>query len=195
MLIRSFCGAAALSLLASTAFAGWREEASPFDAQRLSQLQESKEKGLQEASAGPDMATIHAVLDPRSNPIGASEAAGSWRCRTIKLGGMTPSVVYGWFSCRVSYRGGGLYFQKLSGSQRIAGYLYPDESGGLVLLGANTVKGEPERHYSGNGASVGAPATPDDAVGVMESIGPGHARIEFPYPVQESTFDVVELKR
>jgi hypothetical protein len=57
------------------------------------------------------------------------------------------------------------------------------------------VKGEPERHYSGNGASVGVPATPDDAVGVMTSIGPGHARVEFPYPVQESTFDVLELKR
>jgi hypothetical protein len=190
------CGAVAASLLVSTAaFAGWREEASAYDAQRLSQLQESKDKGMQEASSGPDMATINEALGPRSNPISESEALGSWRCRTIKLGGMTPSRVYGWFSCRVSHRGGGLYLEKLSGSDRVNGYLYPDQSGGLVLLGANTVKGEPERHYSGNGASVGAPATPDDAVGVMTSIGPGHARVEFPYPVQESTFDVLELKR
>ena len=78
---------------------------------------------------------------------------------------------------------------------RVACARMNDQSGGLVLLGANTVKGEPERHYSGNGASVGASATPDDAVGVMTSIGPGHARVEFPYPVQESTFDVIELKR
>jgi hypothetical protein len=196
MLTKTICGAAALSLLASTAaFAGWREEASAFDAQRLSQLQESKDKGMQEASSGPDMGTINAVLGPHSNPISESEAAGNWRCRTIKLGGMTPSKVYGWFNCRVSHRGGGLYLEKLSGSDRVNGYLYPDQSGGLVLLGANTVKGEPERHYSGNGASVGAPATPDDAVGVMTSIGPGHARVEFPYPVQESTFDVLEMKR
>lgn len=196
MLTKTICGAAALSLLASTAaFAGWREEASAFDAQRLSQLQESKDKGMQQASAGPDMATIHEVLDPRSNPISESEVAGNWRCRTIKLGGISPSVVYGWFNCRASRRGGGLFFEKTSGSQRISGYLYPDQSGGLVLLGANTVKGEPQRHYSGNGASVGASATPDDAVGVMTSIGSGHARIEFPYPVQESTFDVLELKR
>jgi hypothetical protein len=196
MLTKTICGAAALSLLASTAaFAGWREEASAFDAQRLSQLQESKDKGMQEASSGPDMATINAVLGPHANPISESEAAGSWRCRTIKLGGMTPSKVYGWFNCRVAHRGGGLYLEKLSGSDRVNGYLYPDQSGGLVLLGANTVKGEPERHYSGNGASVGASATPDDAVGVMTSIGPGHARVEFPYPVQESTFDVLELKR
>src|ERR1700733_7706003 len=97
MLTKTICGAAALSLLASTAaFAGWREEASAFDAQRLSQLQESKDKGMQQASAGPDMATIHEVLDPRSNPISESEVAGNWRCRTIKLGGISPSVVYGW---------------------------------------------------------------------------------------------------
>ncbi len=196
MLTKTICGAAVLSLLMSTAaFAGWREEASAYDARRLSQLQESKDKGLQQASAGRDMATIHEALDPRSNPMSESHALGSWRCRTIKLGGITPSVVYGWFNCRVSHRGGGLFFEKTSGSQRVSGYLYPDQSGGLVLLGANTVNGEPQRHYSGNGASVGAPATPDDAVGVMESIGPGHARIEFPYPVQESTFDVLELKR
>ncbi|MGA9794001.1 MAG: DUF4893 domain-containing protein [Rhizomicrobium sp.] len=196
MLTRAICGAAVVSLLVSTAaFAGWRQEASAFDAQRLSRLQESKAKGLQEASAGPDMATIHEVLGPRSNPIGEREALGDWHCRTIKLGGMTPSKVYSWFHCRVSHRGGGLYLEKLTGSDRVNGYLYPDRSGGLVLLGANTVTGEPERHYSGDGASVGAAATPDDAVGVMTSIGPGHARVEFPYPVQESTFDVLELKR
>jgi Domain of unknown function (DUF4893) len=188
--------AVALSLLATTsAFAGWRQEASAYDIQRLSELQQSKAQGLSEAAAGPNMAAIREALGPRSYPISEREALGRWRCRTMKLGGMTPSVVYGWFTCRVSYRGGGLYFQKLSGSDRVNGYLYPDSSGGLVLLGANTVIGEPTRHYSGNGASLGAPATPDDAVGVMTAIGPGHARIEFPYPVQESTFDVLELKR
>jgi len=150
---------------------------------------------MQEASAGPDMAVIHAVLDPASQPISGGEARGAWRCRTIKLGGMTPSVVYSWFACRISDRGGHLFFEKISGSQRVSGWLYPDQSGGLVLLGANTVNGEPQRHYSGSGASAGAGATPDDAVGVLTAIGAGHARVEFPYPVQESTFDVIELKR
>jgi hypothetical protein len=187
--------ASSFALAATAADAGWQDVASSRDAQRLGQLQESKEKGLQEASAGPDMATIHAVLDPASQPISDSEARGQWRCRTIKLGGMTPSVVYGWFNCRVVDRGGHLFFEKTSGSQRVSGWLYPDQSGGLVLLGANTMKGEPERRYSGSGASAGADATPDDAVGVLTSIGSGHARIEFPYPVQESTFDVLELKR
>jgi hypothetical protein len=185
----------ALALAATTAQAGWLDVASPRDAQRLGQLQESKEKGMQEAAAGPDMAVIHAVLDPASQRTSDGEARGAWRCRTIKLGGMTPSVVYSWFTCRIADRGGHLYFEKISGSQRVSGWLYPDQSGGLVLLGANTVNGEPQRRYSGSGASAGADATPDDAVGVLTAIGSGHARIEFPYPVQESTFDVIELKR
>jgi hypothetical protein len=32
-------------------------------------------------------------------------------------------------------------------------------------------------------------------VGLLESTGRSSARIEFPYPVQESTFDIIELKR
>ena len=49
--------------------------------------------------------------------------------------------------------------------------------------------------YSGSGASYGAVQTPDDEIGLLSGIGPGHARIELPYPVQESAFDVIELRR
>ena len=64
-----------------------------------------------------------------------------------------------------------------------------------MLLGALSVTGEPAHRYSGPNAAAGAQATPDDAIGLLSGIGAGHARIEFPYPVQESTFDVIELKR
>lgn len=186
---------AAFAGLASAAQAGWQDDASPYDVNRLSKLDEAKAKGLSEAQAGGDMTTIRAVLDPSPQGVSAAVLMGGWRCRTIKLGGLTPYVVYSWFRCRISDRGGALYFEKISGSQRIAGALYPYESGGYVLLGANSVKGEPPHRYSGNHASVGAQATPDDAIGLLVATGPGHARIEFPYPVQESTFDVIELKR
>ena len=65
----------------------------------------------------------------------------------------------------------------------------------MCCLGALSVGNEPPHRYSGNHESAGAEATPDDAVGVLSAIGSNHARIEFPYPVQESTFDVIELKR
>jgi hypothetical protein len=186
----------ALSLCAgmSAAHAGWREDASPFDVKRFSQLEESKSRGLSEAQSGPDAELIHAVLDAAPESVSQGALAGNWRCRTIKLGGMTPDVVYSWFHCRVSERGGGLWFEKVSGSQRLSGALYPDERG-YVLLGAFSVKGEPAHRYSGNSASAGAQATPDDAIGLLEATGRSSARIEFPSPLQESAFDVIEMKR
>jgi hypothetical protein len=187
---------AAVLLAPSAAFAGWRDEASSFDQSRLSRLDESRAKGLSESagSGSGDASAIHETLDPQSRPASAAELVGGWRCRTIKLGGMTPYVVYSWFRCRIEYRGGGLVFEKVSGSQHTNGTLYA-EDGRFVYLGASTVKGEKAHTYSGNGASVGAEATPDDQIGVLSLIGERHARLELPYPVQESTFDVIELRR
>jgi len=186
----------ALSLLiGSAARAGWRDEATPYDVKRLSLLDEARTNGLSEAQAGPDAALVHAVLDPMPVSVSQGALTGTWRCRSIKLGGMTADVVYSWFTCRVSDRGGALTFEKVSGTQRLSGTLYPNEPGGYVLLGALSAKGEPLHRYSGNGASAGAEATPDDAVGVLVATGPSTARVEFPYPVQESVFDVIEMKR
>jgi hypothetical protein len=187
--------ALALLVAASAADAGWQDAATPFDANRLAQLEEAKTRGLAEAAAGHDLATLHAVLDPPPQAISAESLSGRWRCRTIKLGGVVPDVIYGWFRCRIAARGDMLSFEKISGSQRLAGTLYPDGSGRYVLLGALSTTGEPVHEYSGNRAGVGAIATPDDVAGVLVATGPGHARIEFPYPLQESTFDVMELKR
>jgi hypothetical protein len=183
------CGSAA------AAQAGWQDQASPYDVKRLSLLEDSKSRGLAEAEQGRDAALVHGVVDAPA--VSASEGGleGTWRCRTIKLGGMAPDVVYSWFTCRIGERDGALEFVKISGTQRLAGTLYPNETGGYVLLGALSAKGEPMHRYSGNSEAVGARATPDDAVGVLEATGRGSARIELPYPVQESVFDVIELKR
>jgi len=180
---------------ASSAFAGWREEASPQDASRLARLDEARTKGLTEAQLGRDIGLIHAVMDPQSQPVSAASLKGDWRCRTIKLGGMTPDLVYSWFRCRIGGEGHRLFFRKVSGSQRVSGYLYPREQGGFVFLGGFSVNGEPPHSYSGNGPSAGASATPDDAIGLLVATGPRSARVELPYPGQESTFDVIEMKR
>jgi hypothetical protein len=188
---------AVFALAATAASAGWQDVASQFDQQRLARLGEAKQKALAEAHGGAgtgDASAIDAALGPASHAAAPDEVLGAWRCRTIKLGGMTPYVVYSWFSCRVTHREGGLFLEKLNGSTRTAGFLYPAD-GGLVYLGAAFVTGEPPHAYSGSGASAGAPATPDDQIGILTMIGPRHARLEMPYPVQESTFDVLELKR
>jgi hypothetical protein len=73
--------------------------------------------------------------------------------------------------------------------------LDPHESVGYVLLGALSAKGEPVHRYSGNGPSAGAQTTPDDVIGLLSSTGPSTARLELPSPMQESVFDVIEMKR
>jgi Domain of unknown function (DUF4893) len=186
--------AIAFVLVSTAAYAGWQDHATPFDQQRLMQLDESRAKGLAEAGSGGDMAAIHEALDPAPAAISGNALMGDWRCRTIKLGGMAPSVVYSWFKCRISNRGSGLFLEKLTGTQRMNGYLYPDASG-LVYLGATSTMHEPPHAYPGNGASAGAHATPDDQIGLLVASSANAARVEFPYPVQESTFDILELRR
>jgi hypothetical protein len=185
-------GALTLTLLATPALAGWQEQANNADQQRLARLEESRSQGLSEASRGGDMSAIQSVLGPSSHDAG--NVAGFWHCRQMKLGGATPSIVYSWFNCRISDRDGHLFFQKLTGSQRTQGWLYPD-GGSFVYLGASSARNEAPHMYSGSGPSLGASQNPDDQIGRLSMIGPGHARLELPFPIQESTFDVIELRR
>lgn len=192
--INSFAIAFAISISATAAYAGWQDQASQFDQQRLSKLDEARAKGLAEAAKGGDMAAIHEALDPAPVPVPPGALAGEWRCRTIKLGGMAPSVVYRWFKCRITDNEKGLFLEKLTGTQRMNGVLY-DDSKGFVYLGATSAMHEPPHAYPGNGASAGAKVTPDDQIGLFTASSAKEARVEFPYPVQESTFDILELRR
>lgn len=196
--VKTLLLASGLALCATAAQAGWQQTASQFDQQRLARIDESRTKALSEAGQGApahDLAIIHRVMDARGEPASARSLLGNYRCRTIKLGGITPDVIYSWFRCRISMKGGGPYLEKLTGSQYTNGYLYPKGDGRYVYLGGSSVIGEPRHAYSGNGATVGAPVTPDDQIGLLTKIGPGHFRLEMPYPLQESTMDVLELKR
>lgn len=170
------------------AHAGWRDVASSYDQGRLARLEQARSEGMADSGGMPGVQ--EAMSAPVVSPGGL---AGHYRCRTIKLGGAMPSIAYTWHNCRISERGGYLVFEKLDGTQRMAGALYP-EAGGYVYLGASWVKGETPHRYSGPGASVGARATPDDQAGMLYATARG-ARIEMPYPVQESTFDIIELRR
>ena len=112
----------ALALVApAAAEAGWRDEASAFDQNRLARLDEARAKGLAEAGG--------AASEVLNAPVTGGSVTGDWRCRTIKLGGMTPSITYSWFRCRISDEGGNLSFEKLSGTQRMQGTLYPEGNG------------------------------------------------------------------
>jgi hypothetical protein len=189
--------ALALLALTSTAFADWREQISPRDAERLAHLNESRDDALAQTrtrGGTGDFRAIRQTLEPASRAIPERALYGNWRCRQIKLGGMSGYYVFSWFNCRIAKANGGIWFEK-SGTQRMAGFLYPQE-GMWVYLGAQSAKGEPIHRYSGRAAAVGEADNPDDQVGVLVGIGDNHLRLDLPSPgTRESDFDTIELVR
>ncbi len=190
---------AALALLALTgsAHADWHAQISPTDVDRLAHLNASRDDALAQArtrGGTGDFRAIRQTLEPGSRAVPERSLYGNWRCRQIKLGGMTGYYVFSWFNCRVSKVNGGIWFEK-SGTQRMAGFLYPQE-GMWVYLGAQSAKGEPIHRYSGRAAAVGEEVNPDDQVGVLVGIGNNHLRLDLPSPAtRESDFDTIELVR
>jgi hypothetical protein len=190
--------AALLVFAALPAFAAWQDDVNAYDQGRLFRLGQSRIDGLRQAEHGApkkDLDAIHGALDRPMGPISGRQLLGTWRCRQMKLGGLTPSIVYDWFSCRVRQTKNGLYFEKVTGTEKISGYLDEYGDGRLLLLGALTVKKERPKPYSGANTGSGAVTTSSDAIGVISSAGPGHALIEFPYPAIESDYDIMELRR
>jgi hypothetical protein len=190
--------AAILGLNATPALAQWQDQVNAYDRDRLYRLEDSKAQGVIAAERGAprrDLAIIHAVLDPAARPISGRELLGNWRCRQMKLGGLAPEIIYDWFRCRVRNTRNGLYFEKVTGTERISGYLEPYDGGRVLLMGELTVKKQRPKPYSGGNIGAGAATTSGDAVGVISRTGRGRARIEFPFPTIESVFDVMELKR
>ena len=196
-IVKTLYAAALLASIAAPALAAWQDEVNDYDRARLSVLEQSREKGLAKAARGApsDLNAIRSVLDSAGGPVSGRELVGDWQCRQMKLGGMAPSIVYDWFRCRVRETRYGLYFEKYTGTELLSGYLETYEGGRMVLMGAITVGEQRPRPYSGGNAGAGSRSTSSDVIGVVSSIGPGRMRIEFPAPVIESDFDVMELRR
>jgi hypothetical protein len=156
------------------------------DGDRMTGFEVARVRALGEAmlseSAG-DRAIVAALYASGESPIDTIPD-GDYQCRTIKLGGLLPLTVYGYFDCAIS--GGGTVIEKLTGSQRFKGDLAPAD-GGLFYWGA--------LHY-GDEAPFAYGADPErNQVGCLYRIEgkPVRYRLEMPFPLFESTHDVIEL--
>jgi hypothetical protein len=196
-IFRTLALSLAVIFTSSSAFAGWQENASPAEIERLNHLPQIRDAAMADAKSGQgqgDWRAIPRVIEPEGRTIPASALTGKWRCRQIKLGLMSAYMVYDrWFTCSIRSTRGGLLLEKTGGTQRFAGFLYP-EQGAWVYLGASSVRGEPRHNYSGAAPALGAQVTPDDQIGLLTGIGDNHLRQEIP-AVQESLLDVVEFAR
>lgn len=190
--------AASILIPSSLAFADWRNEASDFDIKRLQILEQWRDKAIWEAQhysdGSGDFNGLRAVVEAQGRTVPGNALIGNWRCRNMKMGGVNAYIVYQWFNCRIVPMNGGLLLEKLDGSLLTRGFLYP-ENGAWVYLGSQATRGERWQPYSGRNASYGAPATPDDQIGLLTGIGNNRLRLEIPGPVEESTYDIIEFAR
>ncbi len=192
-ILSALIAASVLFGITAPAFAGWEDEITTFDHDRLARFWDAKKDGINEAG-GQGGAFVSSIVAPDGGQVSQGQLVGNWQCRIVKLGGYTPVRMYDWFRCTVRGNQNGLYFEKVTGSERLSGYLDAYQ-GKFILLAAMTVGSEPPKPYSGGNAGIGAAVTHTDQVGVVSSLSPTHLKIEFPYPVYESTFDVIEMRR
>lgn len=167
----------------------------PDDARRLERLDEAYGRALREALGGgerADVAVLVAALSGRPRETAPEALAGDWSCRVVKVGGITPLT----FRCQVSVAGGRVLLDKVTGSQRLRGTIHRDGER-LVLLGAGYIAGDPAPDYAALPEVIDPAASPQvtAAPGIVEMTGPDRGRILFPYPMLESTLDVLVLSR
>ena len=73
----------------------------PADKTRLEKYDETRKAALAEAKGGDaaELAQLDALLAKPLLSLPDFDLSGEWQCRTIKVGGLSPLVVYGWFKC------------------------------------------------------------------------------------------------
>jgi hypothetical protein len=177
---------------ATPAVQSWQEVATQEDRERLREWRTAFSRAIEQARAAGNAADIEregALLQPDA-AIGGPIPNGDYRCRVIKLGtkseGLLNYVAYPEFRCRVSQQGPVQHFDKLTGSQRPHGTIYPADQLRQVMLGTMVLGDETRAYQYGRDAGR-------DLAGWVEKIGDNRWRIVMPYPRFESTLDVMEL--
>jgi hypothetical protein len=172
---------------------GWRSIATPRDRERIRDWRSAWVEALRRARAGGHSAHIAAegaLLEPDTALDGVTPPAGNYRCRTMKVGaksaGLLEYVAYPSFACRIGEGGGIRDFQKITGSQRPIGRLFPENDRRMIFLGTLQLGDERGTLRYGHDAERAM-------AGVLERIGERRWRLVLPYPHFESLVDVIEL--
>lgn len=151
---------------------------------------------LRALSAGNlgDVDLLQEVLSGEPLPAFSTTLEGEWDCRTLKLGGDIPLVVYAPFECVFAPDGRAFTFEKTTGSQRTVGRVVLQDRVMIYLGVGYAAEAEPMAYADLPAADFGD-GTYQPQVGLVEQTGPNTARIMFPAPVTESLFDVLYLTR
>jgi len=137
-----------------------------------------------------DVADLKQLDELLARPLVAfsdKDLTGNWKCRTIKVGGLSPLVIYGWFRCKVTDDGSGWKLEKTTGSQRTTGRFFDESEKRAIYLGSGSVNEDKPKPY-GSGPET-------DQVGYAFRNSATEWRIELPAPYYESKLDIMEFKR
>jgi hypothetical protein len=191
MNLRTLALAALFLVPPGTAFADGAVQKlmTPADKARLEKYDETRKAALEEAKSGDaaEASALNSLLAKPLLTLPDFDLGGDWQCRTTKVGGLSPLIVYGWFKCRVSDDGSGWKLEKISGSQRTTGRFYDDGENRLIYLGSFYVAGETPKPYGSGPES--------DQVGYAFRTGSAEWHIELPAPQYESKLDILEFRR
>jgi len=160
-----------------------------FDAARIEGLATSRLQGLAAAMADGAQAdrTLVGGLYAQGLAPADTIAPGRYACRTLKLGGLSPLIVYADFQCTISAAGdGGYTIIKSTGSQQLSGTFTPSGDG-LLYTGALNYSDESAIDYGSNAER--------DQVGCLYRVSQDDPRLvlELPAPQFESLFDILLL--
>jgi hypothetical protein len=173
----------------------WREAATESDKARLRDWRAAFVAALtaaRKAGHSAEIAREGALLEPDSALGGGPIPNGTYRCRVIKLGAKEPGnldyVSYPGFTCRVAAERSLQQLNKLDGSQRYDGLIFPGDAMRQVFLGTLVLGDESRALQYGQDATR-------DVAGYVERIGTDRWRLIMPKPHFESQLDVMELKK
>jgi hypothetical protein len=173
--------------------ADWRGLATRDDRDRIRNWRDAWTEALTQAnrSNAAAISAGGALFEPDTALADVQPPLGDYACRTVKLGrnpqgGTLDYVDYPVFRCRIEQASGRLRFTKLTGSQRPAGNIFPDNSRRMVFLGTLVLGDETRALRYGRDEER-------NMIGILERVGERRWRLVFPRPHYESLLDVIEL--
>ena len=136
---------------------------------------------------------LKSVLEPQGHSVPGQALIGNWHCRNMKMGGVDAYIVYNWFSCRVGVINGALFSKR-----PMAAFARKAFSIRKMALGSIWAR---RAQRANLGIAIGPRSIAGRTCDAGRSNRAAHrdrqqqVAIEIPGPVEESTYDIIELAR
>jgi hypothetical protein len=133
----------------------WKKHITPVNAKRIEDIEvniylanNQNFNKYFKASDREGLARLDSIFQEKDYQAVDQEIIGVWKCRVSKLS-KSGVMTYPFYICKIKKTKNGLFFEKVSGSQRRSGYLFRKNSSEYVFLGGWSVNGQPQQLHNG----------------------------------------------